>query len=65
MLVPIHAFDYTWGGERHVALVNGRTGAIAGHFPSDPLAIAIALLVLVGVVGALALLALQVVRWLS
>ena len=65
VLVPIHAVDYTWGAERFVALVNGRTGATAGTRPTDGLAIALAVLGLAAAGIGLILLALQVRRWLS
>jgi hypothetical protein len=65
VLVPIYAIDYSWGDERFVALVNGRTGAAAGRSPTDALALLIGLVILVAGIGALVLLAFLAWRSLS
>ena len=54
VLVPVYGIDYVYRGARYRALVNGRTGQTTGQLPKDRLAVAIAVLRLLIVLGILA-----------
>jgi hypothetical protein len=64
VLVPVYAVEYTFAGERYLALVNGRSGTVAGRFAKDWIGIAIGVTVLLAVLAGIVLLAIQVLRWL-
>ena len=64
VLVPVYLVDYAFGGERYAAVVNGRTGRIEGRFPKDPIAIARALVVFLGLLAGLVWLLIVAARWL-
>ena len=64
VLVPVHAVRYAFRGKPFQAYVNGRTGAVTGRHPDDPVALLIGALILLGFAAAVVLLAILVVRWL-
>ncbi len=64
VLVPAYVVDYRYGSQPYVAVVNGRTGAIAGRKPlnlgAELIVVAVALMIVVGLVYG----GVQLVRWL-
>jgi len=53
VLVPVYGIDYVYRRGRYRALVNGRTGQIAGQLPRDRLAMATGVLILLVILTAL------------
>jgi DNA-directed RNA polymerase subunit RPC12/RpoP len=64
VLVPVHAVRYAFRGKPYQAFVHGRSGAVAGRHPDDPVALLIGALILLGFAAAIVLLAILAVRWL-
>ena len=51
--MPVYGIEYVYRGVRDRALVNGRTGQTAGRLPTDVLAIATGILILLAILTAL------------
>jgi hypothetical protein len=64
VLAPVFVVDYAFGGTPFVAVVHGRTGAVAGQKPPDWIARVLAAGVVLAVLAGLLWVVLAILRWL-